>query len=354
MIRTVRFHELGGPEVLRIESLPAREPAAGEVRLAVDAIGLNRAEALFRQDQYTQKPELPSRIGYDAVGVIDALGPQVEGLRVGDRVATIPAFAMSQYGVYGDEAVVPARAVVPWPEALAAEEAASLWTAWLTVWGGLVKQGELRKGDTVLLTAAASSVGIASIQTARAEGAWTIATTRSRAKREALLRAGADEVVVTQEEDLAARVLALTGGRGVDVAFDAVAGPELTKVASAMAPGGRLVVYGYLGGMQAPLPLVPMLRKRLTLRAHSIFQTTGDATALAQATAYVLDGVRRGAFRPLVDRSFPLDEVVAAHHALESNEQVGKIVLRTGLVRGEPHAPLELPMREGRTEAGSR
>src|SRR6185312_16185663 len=104
--RTVRFHEIGGPEVLRIEELPRREPGSGEVRIQVAAIGLNRAEALFRRDKYTQKPELPSRIGYDAAGVVDAVGPDVTGLRVGDRVATIPAFPMSKYGVYGDEAVV--------------------------------------------------------------------------------------------------------------------------------------------------------------------------------------------------------------------------------------------------------
>ena len=330
MPRTVRFHELGGPEVLRIESLPSRDPGSGEVRLAVEAIGLNRAEAFFRRDQYTQKPELPSRIGYDAAGVVDAVGPGVEGIRPGDRVATVPAFHMSKYGVYGEEALVPARAIAPWPDGLSAEEAVSLWMAWLTVWGGLVKDGELRRGDWVLLTAAASSVGIAAIQTARAAGARTIATTRTPIKRDALLRAGADEVIVTQEEDLVARVNAITSGQGVDVAFDAVAGPQIEAVAEAMARRGRLVVYGYLGGLKAPLPLVPLLRKRSTLRAHSVFQTTHDPEALAEAKAYVLDGVTRRAFRPLVDRVFALDDIVEAHRALEGDQQVGKIVVTTG------------------------
>ncbi len=327
MSRVVRFHELGGPEVLRVESLPDREPAAGQVRLKVDAIGLNRAEALFRRDLYTQKPELPSRIGYDAVGVVDAVGPGVEGVRVGDRVATVPAFKMSEFGVYGDHAVVPAQALAPWPDALPAPQAAALWMAWLTVWGGMVEDGELRAGDWVLLTAAASSVGVAAIQTARAHGAKTIATTRTRAKSDALLDAGADHVVVTQEQDLTARVLEITGGHGADVAFDAVAGPAITGVAAAMAMRGRLVVYGYLGGMQAPLPLVPLLRQRFTLRAHSVFRTTSDAAALARAKEYVMDGVRRGAFRPRVDRVFALDQIVEAHRALEGDQQFGKIVV---------------------------
>src|SRR3954470_18649734 len=204
--RSVRFYELGGPEVLRLEAQPERQPGPGEVRFRVQAIGLNRAEALFHRGEYTQKPQLPSRIGYDAVGEIDAVGPDVTDVRVGARVATIPAFTMSQHGVYGDVAIVPARAVVPWPEALSGEQAVALWTAFLTVWGGLIKDGALGRGEWVLLTAAASSVGIAAIQAALSEGARVIATTRSESKREALLRAGAEHVIVTEGEDLVARV----------------------------------------------------------------------------------------------------------------------------------------------------
>jgi NADPH2:quinone reductase len=328
MTRTVLFHELGGPEVLRVESVPEPMPGPGEVRLRVQAIGVNRADALFRRGDYTQKPELPSRIGYDAVGVIDALGPGVEGLRVGACAATVPAFLMTRHGVYADLAVVPAHAIVPWPDTLGAEQAAALWTAWLTVWGGMVKQGEVRPDDWVLLTAAASSVGLAAIQTARAEGARTIATTRNEAKREALLAAGADHVIVTAREDVAARVLAITENHGADVLFDAVAGPGFETLAGAMAKGGRLVLYGYLGGMKTPLPLIPMLRKALTVRAHSIFHTTSDAAAMAEAVQYVVRGVDRGAFAPSVDRVFSLDDIVAAHRYLEGNEQVGKVIVK--------------------------
>ncbi|HEY3595805.1 MAG TPA: zinc-dependent alcohol dehydrogenase family protein, partial [Polyangiaceae bacterium] len=308
-------------------------PAAGEVRLSVQAIGLNRAEALFRRGQYTQKPEFPSRIGYDAVGVVDAVGPEVDGVRVGARVATVPAFLMSRHGVYSESAVVPAHAIVPWPEGLEAEQAAGLWTAWLTVWGGLVKEGELRSGQWVLLTAAASSVGLAAIQTARAEGAKTIATTRKAAKREALLRAGADHVIVTETEDVVARVLEITWGHGADILFDAIAGPGLETLTQAMAMRGRVILYGYLGGLSTPLPLVPMLRKALTVRAHSIFHTTGDVKIMAEATGYVVAGVRRGAFRPPIDRVFSLEDIVEAHRYLEGSEQVGKIVVVPGKKR---------------------
>jgi NADPH:quinone reductase-like Zn-dependent oxidoreductase len=328
----VRFHELGGPEVLRLESVPERAPGPGEVRISVRAIGLNRAEALFRRGEYTQKPTLPSRIGYDAAGVVEAIGREVEGLRIGQRVTTVPAFLMSDHGVYGDVAVVPARAIVPWPEGLSAEAAAALWTAWLTVWG-LLRQAEVRRGDWVLATAAASSVGLAVIQTATAEGAKVIATTRSAKKREALLRAGAAAVVVTHGEDVPARVREITGGHGADVLLDAVAGPDLETTAQAMAPGGRISIYGYLGGMKASLPLVPMIRQGLTVRAHSLFHTTSDPAAMAEAVSYIEGGVRRGAFRPIVDRTFPLEEIVEAHRYLEASEQIGKIVV---LPRPEP------------------
>jgi NADPH:quinone reductase-like Zn-dependent oxidoreductase len=198
---------------------------------------------------------------------------------------------------------------------------------WLTAWGGLVKNGELRRGDTVLLTAAASSVGLAAIQTANAAGALSIATTRTAAKRDALLRAGAAHVIVTAEEDVPERVLAITGGRGADVVFDAIAGSQVEVLARAMAVGGRLVLYGYLGGLQTPLPFIPMLRKALTVRAHSIFHTTGDSAILAEAVGHVMEGVQRGVFSPVVDRTFPLAEIVDAHRYLDGSEQVGKIVV---------------------------
>jgi NADPH:quinone reductase-like Zn-dependent oxidoreductase len=312
---------------LRLETLPERPPGPGEVRLRVAAIGLNRAEALFRRGAYTQQPELPSRIGYDAAGVIEAVGPGVDDRQLGQRVTTIPAFSMSRHGVYGDSAVVPAQALAPWPVSLGAAEAASLWTPWLTVWGGLVRQGELRRGDFVLVTAAASSVGLAAIQTIVAAGATPIATTRRRAKREALVRAGAPDVIVTEEEDLPARVHEITAGHGADILFDAVAGPSLDTAARAMAIGGRIVIYGYLGGMETALPLVPMLRKALTVRAHSIFHTTGNPAVLQAAIDDITAGVEKGSFQPMVDRIFPLTEIVAAHRYLEASDQVGKIVV---------------------------
>ena len=180
---------------------PLTEPGEGEVRLKVEAIGLNRAEVMFRQGQYLESPEFPSRLGYEATGTVDAVGPEVSGIRVGDRVSTIPSFSMGKYGVYGESAIVPASALARYPDNLSPIEGTAIWMQYLTAFGALVEYGHIKKNDPVLITAASSSVGLASIQIARAAGAPAIASTRGVDKKPFLLDAGADQVIVTDEED---------------------------------------------------------------------------------------------------------------------------------------------------------
>ena len=217
MPKIVRFHEVGSADVLKLEELPLAEPGQGEVRLKVEAIGLNRAEVMFRQGQYLQRPQFPSRIGYEAAGVVDAVGPGVGDVRIGERVSTIPSFSMDQYGVYGESAIVPAYAVARYPDNLTPVEGTAIWMQYLTAFGALVEFGRIQKGDPVLITAASSSVGLAAIQVARAAGALAIATTRGADKKQFLIAAGADQVIVSDEEKLAERVMALTAGNGARV-----------------------------------------------------------------------------------------------------------------------------------------
>jgi NADPH:quinone reductase-like Zn-dependent oxidoreductase len=159
--RIVRFHSVGGPEVLRIEELEVPAPGPGEVRIQVMALGLNRAESMFREDHYLERPTLPARLGYEAAGTIESIGPDVEGLKVGDAVSTVPSFSQNQYGVYGELAVVPATAVVKHPPQLSWEQAAAVWMQYLTAYGALIDIGGLTSGDVVLIPAASSSVGLA-------------------------------------------------------------------------------------------------------------------------------------------------------------------------------------------------
>ncbi|RKN43001.1 zinc-dependent alcohol dehydrogenase family protein [Streptomyces hoynatensis] len=330
MVRVVRFHEHGGPEVLRVEEAEPGKPGAGEVRIRVDALGLNRAEALFRAGTYGQPVRtFPAGLGYEAAGVVEALGEGVTGLAEGQRVSTIPAFRMNDYHVYGEAAIVPAHAVVDRPENVDAVTGSAVWMAYLTAFGGLVHTGGLRPAETVVLTAASSSVGLAAIQLARRLGARPVATTRTAAKREQLLAAGAAEVIVTDEEDVATGVLRVTEGRGADLVFDAVAGPGVSEVARATAHGGRIVLYGTLGGQTIEAPALSFLRSGVRLSGYSITaETTADAGKQREATAFVTAGLRDGTFRPVVDRVFEgLDSIREAHRHLESNVQIGKIVV---------------------------
>ena len=156
MPRVIRFHETGNADVLRIEDLPLAEPGEGEVRLKVEAISLNRAELMFRQGQYLEDPVFPSRLGYEAAGIVDAVGPGNGDIRIGDRVSTIPAFSMGEYGVYGESAIVPVHAVAPYPNHLSPAEGASIWMQYLTAYGALIDIGQLKQSDTVVITAASS------------------------------------------------------------------------------------------------------------------------------------------------------------------------------------------------------
>ena len=327
MPKIVRFHETGSADVLKLEELPLAEPGQGEVRLKVEAIGLNRAEVMFRQGQYLQQPKFPSRIGYEAAGIVDAVGPGVSGVRIGERVSTIPSFAMDQYGVYGESAVVPAYAVARYPDNLTPVEGTAIWMQYLTVFGALVEFGRIHKGDSVLITAASSSVGLAAIQVAKAAGALAIATTRGADKKQFLLDAGADQVIVTDEENLAERVMALTAGNGARVAFDPVAGPLLETLAEAAAPGGIIFEYGALSPKPTPFPLFSALGKGLTIRGYTLFEIVRDPEKLARGKQYVYDGLKSGTLKPLIDSTFPLEAIADAHRHMESNRQKGKIVV---------------------------
>ena len=327
MAKIIRFHETGGADVLQIEDLPLEQPGEGEIRLKVEAIGLNRAEVMFRAGQYLEDPELPSRLGYEAAGIVDALGPGTSGLQIGDRVSTIPGFSMGKYGVYGESAIVPAHAVASYPDNLSPSEGASIWMQYLTAFGALVEFGKLKPEDAVLITAASSSVGLAAIQVIKAAGATAIAATRGAGKKQFLLDAGADHVVVTDEEDLAESVLARTSGNGANIIFDPVAGPLLEKLAAAAAANAIIFEYGALSSEPTLFPLFPSLAKGLTVRGYTLFEIVKDPERLARGKQYVYDGLRSGALKPIIDRTFPLEAIADAHRYMESNQQKGKIVV---------------------------
>src|SRR5215468_11448082 len=264
MARIVRFHKTGGPEVLQIEDVEVPPPGKGEVQISIKALGLNRAESMFRSGQYLEAPRFPARLGYEASGTVAAVGPGVQGFKVGDAVSVIPSFSLNEYGLYGDLANAPAHAVTHHPTSLSWAEAAAVWMQYLTAYGALIDIGKLTRGDTVLIPAASSSVGLAAIQIANRVGAVSVALTRGSSKRQALLDAGAAHVIATGEQDLVKEVLGITGGKGARVVFDPVGGPTVKKLVEATSRLGIVFLYGSLSTEPTPLPLFDLLAKWAT------------------------------------------------------------------------------------------
>ena len=326
-VKIVRFHQTGGPEVLQLDELPLPQPAEGEVRLRVKAIGLNRAEVMFRYGKYLVAPEVPSKLGYEASGIVEAVGPGVDQSWMGKTASVVPAFPANRYGVYGEVAIVPAYALAAYPANLSYEEGTSIWMQYITAYGALVHQGHLAKGDHVLITAASSSVGLAAIEIAKAEGAISIATTRTSQKKAELLSLGAAHVIAKEEEDLAARVNEITGGKGARITFDPISGKGLEALAAAAAANGIIFEYGALSTEPTPFPLFSVLRKHLTIKGYTLFEIVADPAVLARAKQYIFDHLASGDFKPRIDRTFPLSEIVEAHRYMESNAQIGKIVV---------------------------
>lgn len=325
--RAVRFHQFGGPEVLRIEPVEGRQLGVNEVSIRVKALGLNRAEALLRTDRYIESPQLPSGLGLEATGVVEAVGSAVRGFAPGDAVSVLPPTSMQQDPTHAERLVVPQARLVKNPPGQAWSDAAATWMQYLTAYGALIQVAGLREGDFVVITAASSSVGLAAIQIARRAGAVPIAVTRTSAKREALLQAGAAEVIASAEENLRSRLLDISGKAGVRVVFDPVGGPIFEPLTAAMAEGGILIEYGGLSPEPTPFPLFEVLSRSLVLRGYRVYEVLEDPLRLQEAEDYILAGLADGSLRPVIARTFAFDEIVETYRYLESNQQFGKVVV---------------------------
>lgn len=327
MARTIRFHRTGGPEVLRIEEVAVREPGPGEVRIRVDAVGLNRAEVNFRRGTYLEHPRLPAGLGSEAAGEVLRTGPDVERWEPGDLVCVIPAFSQNDYPVYAEEAVVPAAALVARPAGMDAVTGAAVWMPYVTVYGMVQEIVRVRAGDHVVVTAAANSIGLAAVQVLRHLGAAVTATVTTPAGRDALLAAGAAAVLVDDGTDLAPALREATGGAGADLVVDAVGGPRVEELVRACAPGASVLVHGGLSGEPTPLP--GGRHAPVWMRRYHVHEVTGDPAAMRRAEHFVRTGLASGAFVPVIDRVFDFDDVVAAHTYVDSPDRApGKPVLR--------------------------
>ncbi len=197
----------------------------------------------------------------------------------------------------------------------------------VTAYGALIEDAKVGAGDYVVIPAASSSVGLAAIQLANYAGATSIAVTRHAGKRQQLLDAGAAHVVVTDESDLVEAIMRITDGKGARVAFDPVGGPNFAKLVWALSFQGIAYLYGALDERATTLPVLPMIAKMISVKAHNIWLTSGDPTRRKAAVEFVLKGLESGSLKPVIDRTFGFDEIVDAHRYLETNGQFGKIVV---------------------------
>lgn len=318
----------GGLEVLEIAQKPRPELGPRQVRVQVAAAGVNRADLLQRRGRYPAPAgTVQDVLGLEFAGTVVALGEHVlacggEGWRVGDRVMGLVAG-----GAMAEEVVVHPRELLPVPDGLSLSHAAAIPEAFATAYDGMVLQGELKAGERVLVHASASGIGTAAVQLASALCAEPIGTSRSAHKLERCEALGLRKSVHVQDGRFAAEVHGCGGP--VQLVYDCVGGSYLQENIEALGPRGRLVVYGVLGGVEAPLPLRTLMRKRIVMRGTVLrSRPVEERIALAQAMRrHVLPLFARGALKPVVDEVLPMGQVAAAHKRLEDNATFGKLVL---------------------------
>lgn len=323
MARVVVFDQFGGPEVLHIIDRPVPQPAAGEVRVRVEAFAVNPLDAMMRAGSSPAPVSLPgARLGVEGTGTIDALGPGVTGVQPGEPViiTAVPDAAVN--GSYAEFVTLPASRVIPRPGGLDVRQAAAIWVAFSTAYGALVEKAGMRPGDRVLVNAASGGVGRAAIQVANQIGAVPIAITRHTAKAAELLAFGAAAVIATDRDQLVEAVLEHTGGSGADIVLDLVDGPGQQELANAARPDAVMVAAGFLDLRPTTPP-----EASLTFHRYRGFEHTLDGAVVRRMAAFMEAGVRLGSLLPAVGAVLSMDDVAEAHRQLEEGTGAGKTVV---------------------------
>jgi NADPH2:quinone reductase len=322
----IETHEAGGPEVMRVTrgALPAPRP--GEVLVRVEAAGVNRPDVQQRRGLYPPPADASPVLGLEVAGEIVSLGEGVDGWKIGEAVC-----GLANGGGYAEYCAVPASQCLPYPAGYDATRAAALPENYFTVWVNVFGHGKLKAGESILIHGGTSGIGVTAIKLAKAFGATVYTTAGSDAKCDACLRFGADGAINYRKADFDAEIERLTAGRGVDVVLDMVGGDYTARNLKSLAPGGRLVIIGFMGGRVADgVDLVRIAARRLiitgsTLRPRSREEKAQIARELRQHVWPLLDA---GSCGPEIHKVFELDEVTQAHRLMEESQHIGKIMLR--------------------------
>jgi NADPH2:quinone reductase len=321
MAKGIRFHETGGPEVLRWECLPVGEPGPGQVRIRHMAVGLNFADTYFRSGLYPAP--LPAGMGVEAAGVIEAVGPGVVGFAEGDRVT----YTGSPLGAYSTERVMDAAHLIPLPDAIPLETAAAMTMRGLTCAYLLRRIANLNAGDTVLLHAAAGGVGLLFCQWARLLGVDVIGTVSTDEKAEIARAHGCTHTIVHTREDVAARVRELTDGDGVPVAYDSIGRTTVPSSLDSLRRRGLLVCFGTASGPIPPIDAMQLAVKgSLFVTRPALADYIADPAERAELSDELFGHVAAGRIAVEINQRYALEDAVSAHRDLEAGRSVGSSV----------------------------
>ncbi|WP_110716774.1 zinc-dependent alcohol dehydrogenase family protein [Salinicola acroporae] len=326
MSRAIQFQRFGDADVLEIIERDDPHPANGEVLIETEALGINWQDVMWRRNMAPTLAQLPAGSGSEMAGKVIAVGAGVSAFSPGDRVASIPAFDPNQYTAHAERALLPEEALIAYPGCLSPSEASVHYVPSLVAWLGFREIANLQSGETVLITGACHIGGPYAVQVARALGARVIAATPHEAAVDYLKSLGASAVVHTETQDLATRIDKLTDHHGVDIVLDALGGPQMNLLGDVLAPRGRLLLYGMLGGNQTTFPAQAAFRKNIQFHVHCLSNFSGkpelgipqNREALERAIADVDRMTLTGELKPQIDHRFPLTEIAEAHRYLET------------------------------------
>ena len=338
--RIIRFSKFGGPEVLEIHEEEIKSPKKGEVRIQVKALGLNQAEVMLREGRYVGKPDLPSRIGIEASGIVDEIGEGVTKFKSGDEVCAIPFLSwdnsdfwtndsINKYGTYGDTAIVPEWTLTNKIDHQSFEQAAAAWCQYLTAWGGLVYNSDIKERKCCLITGASSSAAIGAMQIVKIFGLKTIAVSRTLQKEKQLKEIGYDEVLALNDEKFEENILDITNGVGFDLSYDCVGGSHFYKLVNTVKARGLIVNYGNLDLDYSKIYTLPLLGKRVQIRFHSIFDTMRFENQRIEGVNWINKQMQEKSLVPIISKSFNLDQIVEAHKYIGEGNQLGKTIVKT-------------------------
>jgi NADPH2:quinone reductase len=320
-VKAIQFQEVGGPEVLQVVDIPKPEVRPRMVRVRNHAVGINFADNFFRQGTYQIKAKPPDTPGMEGAGIIDEVGPEVEGLRPGMRVAGIGLKAYAEYSLFY------ANQTIPLPDFVSFEDGAAFPIQTLTAWFMMHVSHNLTAGGTVLVHSAAGGVGLVAVQIAKAAGARVIGTVSSNAKIEVAKQYGADEVINYETHDFAKEAMRLTDGHGIDLNLDAIGKPTFEKGFECAAPFGHIILYGRAGGPPDKLDTGRLFQKAIKVSGFVLLTASSQHELMKRGTEACFQLIREGKLKMVIGRTFPLEQAPEAHRFMLSRQSVGKLIL---------------------------